>query len=762
MELPTHMIEGKYWRTLFNAIPIPTVLLKADYPTYTIAFANEAYLKISNSRREIITGSSFVDLLNLHYRNVDEILATLKLLLHNKLEQKQSAVRYESHIPNSNDIAIKYFDISNTPLLGSNGEIEFIIRTINDVTKLIETQKSEKITYENLIKHEKFLRESQRVALIGNWEVDMVNNNITWSEVLKEIYEVHLDYQPTFEDGLGFYKDDKYKDVLLRAINEATEENSVFDIDSEIVTAAGNTRWVRNTGKADIKDGKCIRLYGVTQDITTSKTIEKALKESVNQYQALIESVEGVVWEADANTFEFTYISNKINDLLGYTPEQWLSETNFWANHIYQDDREWAVTFCQNQTKEVLNHVFDYRMIKADGGIVWVKDLVSVISENGIPKILRGVLIDISASKLLSSLDNLEKSVLELVADKREDISHILSIYLKGIENLLPNMKCSLLQIKNNRAYTLAAPSLPKDYMNAINGESIGEKKGSCGTAAYRKEKVIVTDISTDPLWEDYKHLALKHNLMACWSYPVINSDNEAIAVFGLYYNDIKKPGDTENLVIERSAAILKVILENRQRAKLIEETSMLIAQGQELANFGNWQWDIKNNTVKWSDVLYNIYGVDKENHIATYEGYLAMLHADDREAVQNIILGAVHTKEDIVFEERIIRPDGETRYLKSWGRVICDSDGNPEKMIGSCLDITSAKIVETKLWDIAWMQSHLVRAPLVRLMGLVDVLKEEQISNCTDEKLFSYIMITAHELDQVIKDISNKTLTKV
>ncbi|MES2810088.1 MAG: PAS domain-containing protein, partial [Bacteroidota bacterium] len=363
-------------------------------------------------------------------------------------------------------------------------------------------------------------------------------------------------------------------------------------------------------------------------------------------------------------------------------------------------------------------------------------------------------------SKLLANLDKLEKNVLALVASKDADLYSILVTYLKGIENLLPYMKCSLLQVNNNRVFTMAAPSLPKGYTDAINGLPIGKQAGSCGTAVYLKEKVIVANISDSTLWENYKHLALKHNLKACWACPIINSDNEVVAVLGMYYDDIKAPGDMEQMVIDRSTAILKVILENRQHAKVIEETTMLMTQGQELANFGNWQWDIKNNTVKWSDVLYNIYGVNPEHHVATYESYLAMLHVDDREFVQNIILDVLQTKKDTVFEERIIRPDGELRHLKSWGRVLCDENGDPVKMIGSCLDITAAKFAESQLWEIAWMQSHLVRAPLARLMGLIAILKDEHSEKNRESKLLDYILSTTHELDKVVNDISNKTVS--
>ncbi len=759
MRLPASLItDGQQWTVLFNATPIPTVILKADEPVYTVLFANEAYIRFSNLAGENIVGKSFITLMRAFYHDMEQIRAPLQQVMHDRTAQKQSRFQYQFATPQG--AVTKYLDIYNTPVLKDDGEVELIIRTINDVTELWESQQREKVIHEDLVRHERFLTDSQRVGNVGNWEVDMLKRTVVWSDVLRSIYELPADHELTFEAGLSYYKDTASRNALIEAVEAAIKGSGVFDIELEIVTYAGNTRWIRTVGKADVSDGQCTRLYGITQDITASKKIKNALTESKNQYQALIESVEGVVWEADASTFAFNYISSKIIDILGYTPEQWLSDPNFWADHIYHDDRDQAISFCQRKTQEEVNHVFDYRMVKADGGIVWIKDLVSVITEKGKPTVLRGVMIDVSVSKLLGSLDHLEKSMLQLVANKQESIHHILDLYLKGIEDLLPHMKCSLLQVKNDRLYNMAAPSLPTEYLDAIQGQPIKENAGSCGLSAFRNEKVIVADISSHPAWGDHKHLALKHGLRSCWSYPIVNSDNEVVAVLGMYFDDIKPSGDTETLVIERSAAIIKVVLENWQRAKIIDENAMLIAQGQELANFGNWQWDINNNTVTWSDVLYSIYGVDKKDHVATFEGYLVLLHADDREMVKDTILGALHSKKDVMFEERIIRPDGDMRYLRSWGRVLLDAHGRPEKMIGSCLDITAAKNVELQLWDIAWMQSHLVRAPLVRLMGLVDLLKEELAERGAKNELFDHIMSTAHELDRVIIEISNKTIT--
>ncbi|MFH5885284.1 PAS domain-containing protein [Halalkalibaculum sp. DA3122] len=129
------------------------------------------------------------------------------------------------------------------------------------------------------------------------------------------------------------------------------------------------------------------------------KQTTKMLSEARDRYQALIQSVEGIVWEADAETFEFEYVSPKSQKLLGYSPEEWLSKPNFWQNHIYPQDRSRALNFCHQKTREGENHAFEYRMMSANDEVVWLRDYVTVITKNGRPDRLRGLMVDITKEK---------------------------------------------------------------------------------------------------------------------------------------------------------------------------------------------------------------------------------------------------------------------------------------------------------------------------------------------------------------------------
>src|SRR5690606_31819533 len=134
---------------------------------------------------------------------------------------------------------------------------------------------------------------------------------------------------------------------------------------------------------------------------------------------------------------------------------------------------------------------------------------------------------------------------------------------------------------------------LPGPFIKDLDSYPIGDNMMSCGTAAYRKEPVIVSDIALDPHWSSYKDIALASGLLACWAYPIMDSEGKVMASLGVYCKETRTPEEEEVKVIERLISLLKVILENRQNLKIFQDTTLLMKQGQELANLGNWQWDI-------------------------------------------------------------------------------------------------------------------------------------------------------------------------
>ena len=148
------------------------------------------------------------------------------------------------------------------------------------------------------------------------------------------------------------------------------------------------------------RDGESTSLVALLDDVTERKLAEDLLRQSQQNYSALVNSIDGIVWEADAQTLRFSFVSQQAQRLLGYPVESWLGESTFWKDHIHPDDREWAVDFCVTATREKRAHDFEYRMLAADGRTVWVRDIVSVAVENNQPVRLRGITVDITERKL--------------------------------------------------------------------------------------------------------------------------------------------------------------------------------------------------------------------------------------------------------------------------------------------------------------------------------------------------------------------------
>ena len=134
-------------------------------------------------------------------------------------------------------------------------------------------------------------------------------------------------------------------------------------------------------------------------------------------------STDGIVWEADARSFDFTFVSKQAERLVGYPIEDWL-RPGFWLEHLHPDDRNWAPEYCRSCTERLERHEFEYRLLSRDGRVVWLHDLVTVVAEHGAPRWLRGIMVDISRrrnaeEKLRGLADELETKVQERTAQLR-------------------------------------------------------------------------------------------------------------------------------------------------------------------------------------------------------------------------------------------------------------------------------------------------------------------------------------------------------
>ncbi|MEH2422209.1 MAG: PAS domain S-box protein [Nostoc sp.] len=162
----------------------------------------------------------------------------------------------------------------------------------------------------------------------------------------------------------------------------------------------------------------------LTHRIFEQKQVEFTLRTSENGLRQLLETVKVIPWELDLKTWRFIYVGPQAVDLLNYPIAEWYEE-NFWVNHLHPHDREKSVRFCQEATARCENHELEYRMLAANGRVVWLRNVVSVVHQAGTPTMLRGFMFDITDLKLVEETLRLRERALAatsngiIIADAR-------------------------------------------------------------------------------------------------------------------------------------------------------------------------------------------------------------------------------------------------------------------------------------------------------------------------------------------------------
>lgn len=158
------------------------------------------------------------------------------------------------------------------------------------------------------------------------------------------------------------------------------------------------------------------------------------------------------------------------------------------------------------------------------------------------------------AAQLDDRLRRLDAVVRAQPSSSRDTEAALSELLLAVEDSVASELFASVLLLSPDGGHLLhgAAPSLPKAYCEAIHGLAIGPKAGSCGTVAYLGHAIFVTDIAANPLWEDFRHLALVHGLRACWSTPIRDAGDRLIGTFAVYYREPRAPTDEEREAIAR------------------------------------------------------------------------------------------------------------------------------------------------------------------------------------------------------------------
>ena len=229
---------------------------------------------------------------------------------------------------NIEGIIINIHDVSKETFLKNSLELQVIGFDV-EKTKLIQ---------EKLNNNEDLLKRTAELTRVGGYEINFDTREVFWSDIVKEIHEVPMSYNPSIQEGVLFYHNRENQGWLNNGFKKALKEGVLFDIELIINTAKGNERWARVIGKPENEGGRCVKLVGAIQDIHNEKLAIEQLRRSEERYRSFIETIPLTTFNLELPGLKATYVSPQIEDLLGYTPEEldwaFANEEQIWRYFI--------------------------------------------------------------------------------------------------------------------------------------------------------------------------------------------------------------------------------------------------------------------------------------------------------------------------------------------------------------------------------------------------------------------------------------------
>ena len=305
--------------------------------------------------------------------------------------------------------------------------------------------------------------------------------------------------------------------------------------------------------------------------LETQKNIHE-LYRSEERFSLAMRGANDGLWDWNLETDE-VYYSPRWKSMLGYGEQELEYKLSTWANLVHPDDKDTVLKKVQdyiagrNKSFEV-----EMRMRHKNGREVIVLSRAFLVTResDGKPIRLVGTHVDITERKKAEALNDKTSAILEMIAIGRP-ASEIYDAIALLYESRHPGMRCSMLELSENKLLHGGAPSLPKEYCDAVHGLENGPSVGSCGTSTFTGQRVLVENIETDPKWKDIKHHALPHGMRCCWSEPIKDSSDKVLGAFGMYYDHTALPNQEELNDLVSAARLAGIVMERDQYQKRIQ-----------------------------------------------------------------------------------------------------------------------------------------------------------------------------------------------
>jgi PAS domain S-box-containing protein len=527
---------------------------------------------------------------------------------------------------------------------------------------------------------------------------DLQDQIIYWNKAAEKFYGIPADRAigQHFRQLVRY----EYLNTTEEAVKKVFGEKGYWDGEAIYVSGDGKKAYLISSIRY-IRDNeeRITGIMAVNKDITENKLaqqdrkkVEMQLRQYSEQITNILESITDGFFVLDS-TFKVTLWNHEAERITHRSA----------AEMVGQSIRERLPELVDTDTYQSFRKAFSKKMTVT---LEQYNDSFDRWLEMSVYPSARGLFVyfkDVTVRKKQEMLLALEKKVLEMNSGKKASLRTLLNYFLKGIQKIFPGMSCCVLTLDNEGLCVklLSAPGLPAIYAHAIDGLLIGPVAGSCGTAMFRKEKVIVSDIETDPLWKDHKDLALKFGLRACWSFPILDAKGDVLAAFAVYYTTSKSPTAVELDIIERVANLVTIIIESKKAEEELSISNERYTLATKATNDAIWDLDIHTELYFWGEGFYDQFGHKPGPKVRTRKFWEMHIHPEDRERVlknMNRFMRRKNNKDLWLEEYRFKRSDAKYALVSDRGFLIFGKEGKVIRMVGSMQDITGKREMEKRL----------------------------------------------------------------
>jgi formate hydrogenlyase transcriptional activator len=425
------------------------------------------------------------------------------------------------------------------------------------------------------------------------------------------------------------------------------------------------------------------------------------VKTPEDQLRAIIDTIPTLAWSADPDG-SAEFFNRRWLDYAGISIEE--ARNWGWTAAVHADDRNrlsdyWQSILASGQPGEI-----EARLRRFDGEYRWFLFRAEPLRDD-LGDITRwyGANTDIEDRKRAEALLAEEKRIVEMIASGAR-LADILDSLCDTIDAQASNIisVVMLMDVDGTRLWPIAGPRLPKAWIEAITPLKIGPDIGSCGSAAFLKQRVIVSDIATDPLWAGWRDVALGYGLRAAWSQPLLSKNQEVLGTFGMYYSEPRIPSETDLRLIEGAGHIAIIAIEGeRSQAALTRAFDEIAKSEAELRTIIDAIPQLITTIGTDGNVLYanqavlDYTGLTREE--LRLESFREVNHPEDSERLRDERDAAISRGVPFEYERRVRRRDGQYRWFLAQYNPLLDEQGEVIRWYATGTDIDDRKQAEER-----------------------------------------------------------------